>query len=177
MRPYDAVTLDMGGTLVRAGADFGAGLPPGVPPSFWAALVRHRAESVRTGREIDLRAVLAEAGADDPAAAVSRLLEREADSLAPFPDALDTLRALRARGYRLVLLSNVWGPSQPYADALERLGIGPLLDGAVFSFDVGWRKPHPAIFRAALLETGTEAARTLHVGDKLTRDVKGAKEA
>ncbi len=48
------------------------------------------------------------------------------------------------------------------------------LDIAVFSSEVGWRKPHPAIFERALDALGVEPARTLFVGDTLATDVAGA---
>jgi putative hydrolase of the HAD superfamily len=45
---------------------------------------------------------------------------------------------------------------------------------AVFSSEVGWRKPHPAIFERALDALGVAAGEALFVGDKLATDVAGA---
>jgi len=39
---------------------------------------------------------------------------------------------------------------------------------------VGYRKPHPMIFRTALNKMGLAAAETLFVGDNLAADVGGA---
>jgi putative hydrolase of the HAD superfamily len=57
------------------------------------------------------------------------------------------------------------------------MGIADRLDAAVFSSEVGKRKPHPAIFEAALEQLGVEPERSLFVGDRRFEDVRGAKEA
>ena len=46
---------------------------------------------------------------------------------------------------------------------------------ALFSSEVGRRKPDPAIFERALDALGVEPARALFVGDTLATDVAGAK--
>src|SRR5205807_6124381 len=57
---------------------------------------------------------------------------------------------------------------------LERMGVAERLDAAVFSSEVGKRKPHPAIFERALAAVGVEPAHALFVGDQLVADVGGA---
>jgi putative hydrolase of the HAD superfamily len=47
---------------------------------------------------------------------------------------------------------------------------------AVFSSEVGKRKPHPDIFRRALAELDVEPEAALFVGDRLYEDVRGAGE-
>jgi putative hydrolase of the HAD superfamily len=89
-----------------------------------------------------------------------------------FPDAAPALEDARARGLRLVVVSN-WDASLP--DVLARVGLAPLLDGVFSSAQVGARKPDPAIFRAAL--AGEDPARALHVGDSLVEDIEGAQRA
>ena len=91
-----------------------------------------------------------------------------------FPDAEPGLRALRARGVRLVAASN-WDAS--LAEALERTGLAPHLDGAVSSAVVGAAKPDPAVFRAALELAGCEPGEAFHVGDSPDGDVEGARAA
>ncbi len=91
-----------------------------------------------------------------------------------FDDAPPALRALRARGLRLVAVSN-WDCS--LAHWLDSAGIGALIDGAVSSAEVGEPKPSPAIFRAALAAAGVEASEALHVGDSMANDVEGARAA
>jgi putative hydrolase of the HAD superfamily len=60
---------------------------------------------------------------------------------------------------------------------LEHLGLRPHLDTVTFSGQVGWRKPSPRIFEAALSALGTPAAHTVMVGDTERDDVSGAHAA
>ena len=92
----------------------------------------------------------------------------------PFADAEPALRALRARGLRLVAVSN-WDCSLGLC--LDAAGIGVLLDGAVSSAEVGQAKPSPAIFGAALASAGVEAVEAVHVGDSMAKDIEGARAA
>ncbi len=88
-----------------------------------------------------------------------------------YPDAPPALRALRARGFRLVVASN-WDISLPAV--LQRVGVAELVDGVLTSAQVGSPKPQGAIFAAALALTGTAPRRTVHVGDSIAHDVRGA---
>jgi putative hydrolase of the HAD superfamily len=56
------------------------------------------------------------------------------------------------------------------------MGLAQRLDFAVFSSEVGKRKPHPAIFERALDALGVAAAESVFVGDRLYEDVRGAGE-
>jgi putative hydrolase of the HAD superfamily len=84
------------------------------------------------------------------------------------------LESLRDRGLRLGLVSNALDPPWLLHRDLEQLGVAGRLDVAVFSSEVGWRKPHPAIFESALEALGVEARHALFVGDRLYEDVGGA---
>jgi putative hydrolase of the HAD superfamily len=86
------------------------------------------------------------------------------------------LDSLRERGLKTGLVSNAFDPGWLLHEDLARMGLGERLDVAVFSSEVGKRKPHPAIFEAALGPLGVEPERTLFVGDRLYEDVRGAKE-
>jgi putative hydrolase of the HAD superfamily len=86
------------------------------------------------------------------------------------------LDSLRDRGLRTGLVSNAFDPGWLLHRDLERMGLGERLDVAVFSSEVGKRKPHEAIFHAALGELGADPARTVFVGDRRYEDVRGAKE-
>jgi putative hydrolase of the HAD superfamily len=91
------------------------------------------------------------------------------------PEVLEVVGGLGRRGLKLGLVSNVsLRPKLMDAD-LDRLGLGPLLDAAVFSSEVGVRKPDPRIFREALARIGAEPAETVFVGDRLYDDVSGAR--
>jgi putative hydrolase of the HAD superfamily len=92
----------------------------------------------------------------------------------PFPEVPEVLRAARAKGIRLVVVSN-WDVS--LHDALAQTGLAPLLDGAITSAEVGSAKPGGEIFARGLALAGIEAAAALHVGDDLAADVGGARAA
>jgi putative hydrolase of the HAD superfamily len=91
-----------------------------------------------------------------------------------FADAAPALEQLRARGMRLVVVSN-WDWS--LTDVLGGAGMLPLLDGVITSAEVGAAKPDPAIFEAGLAAAGCSAAEAVHVGDSVAHDVEGARAA
>jgi putative hydrolase of the HAD superfamily len=86
------------------------------------------------------------------------------------------LDSLRERGLKLALVSNAFDPGWLLHRDLEQAGVADRLDFAVFSSEVGVRKPHPEIFRRALEALGVEPERALFVGDRLYEDVRGAGE-
>jgi putative hydrolase of the HAD superfamily len=92
----------------------------------------------------------------------------------PYPDAAPALAAARARGQRLIVVSN-WDVSLP--EVLERTGLATWLDDVVTSAGVGARKPDPRIFHRALALAGAEPAEALHVGDSPVEDLEGARAA
>jgi putative hydrolase of the HAD superfamily len=93
----------------------------------------------------------------------------------PFPEVPEVLRALRAAGLRLFVVSN-WDVS--LHEALAATGLAPLLDGALSSAEAGAAKPDPAIFARALQRAGNglEPADAVHVGDEPV-DLEGARAA
>ena len=86
------------------------------------------------------------------------------------------LESLRGRGLKLGLVSNAFDPGPLLHRDLEQLGIAERIDFAVFSSELGKRKPHREIFERALDELGVAAEETLFVGDRLYEDVRGASE-
>jgi putative hydrolase of the HAD superfamily len=87
------------------------------------------------------------------------------------------LDSLKARGLALGLVSNAFDPGWLLRRDLDEMGLGERLDAAVFSSEVGVRKPHPEIFRVALEALGVPPGRVLFVGDRRYEDVRGSKEA
>jgi putative hydrolase of the HAD superfamily len=92
------------------------------------------------------------------------------------PDAASTLDSLAKRGYRLGVISNTSSRTQVFR-TLEAYGIADRFECVVLSSVEGVRKPHPAIFETALKAMGSRAESAAYVGDTLSRDVIGAKEA
>ena len=86
------------------------------------------------------------------------------------------LESLRSRGLKLGLVSNAFDPGWLLHRDLEQMGIAERIDFAVFSSEVGKRKPHPEIFERALAALGAGAEESLFVGDRLFEDVRGADE-
>jgi putative hydrolase of the HAD superfamily len=86
------------------------------------------------------------------------------------------LESLRSRGLKLGLVSNAFDPGWLLRRDLDQMGIAERIDFAVFSSEVGKRKPHPEIFERALTALGAAAGESLFVGDRLFEDVRGAGE-
>jgi HAD superfamily hydrolase (TIGR01509 family) len=93
------------------------------------------------------------------------------------PEAVATLDALRRRGLRVGLCSNAPYRVRSMHDQLAHFGLDRHLDSVTFSGAVGWRKPSPRIFEAALAALGTVAPTTVMVGDSPRDDVEGATAA
>lgn len=91
-----------------------------------------------------------------------------------YPEVAEVLGALRAGGLRLGICSNAAYRPASMRDQVRHVGIRDLVDAAVFSSEVGWRKPSPRIFGAALVALGATATSTVFVGDRLREDVGGA---
>jgi len=86
------------------------------------------------------------------------------------------LESLRSRGLRLGIVSNAFDPGWLLHRDLEQMGIAERIDHAVFSSEVGKRKPHPEIFEQALTALEVSPQEALFVGDRLYEDVRGAGE-
>jgi putative hydrolase of the HAD superfamily len=86
------------------------------------------------------------------------------------------LESLRERGLKLGLVSNAFDPGWLLHRDLEQMGLTERLDFAVFSSEVGVRKPDRRIFERALEALGVEPERALFVGDRLYEDIRGAGE-
>ena len=86
------------------------------------------------------------------------------------------LEALRKRGLSLGVVSNASDPPALLHRELTESGIAERIDYAVFSSEVGRRKPGAEIFERALEALGVRAEAALFVGDRLYEDVRGASE-
>jgi putative hydrolase of the HAD superfamily len=126
----------------------------------------------------EVRALLREFEIEVGEEELLRFLEAEHAAWAPARQLAATTHALldllRERGLRLGLVSNAIDPPELLHRDLAELGVADRLDVAVFSSEIGRRKPDPAIFRYALDRLGVEPERTLMVGDKVAIDIAGA---
>ena len=95
------------------------------------------------------------------------------------PDAPGLMRRLRADGIRIGALSNTMRPRHVHQQVFARDGIDGLIDGAVYSSEIDWTKPHrEQVLLAAMAAVGvSDPAACVFVGDRPYDDVYGAKQA
>jgi putative hydrolase of the HAD superfamily len=94
------------------------------------------------------------------------------------PDARGVFAALRARGLRVGVLSNTIWPRAYHEELFARDGVLGEIDGAVYTSEVPWTKPHPEVFLAAARAVGVpDAAACVFVGDRPFEDIHGAHNA
>jgi putative hydrolase of the HAD superfamily len=92
------------------------------------------------------------------------------------PDGIAALRQLRGRGIKVGVLSNTMWPRSWHEDVFRRDGVLDLIDGAVYSSEIDWTKPHPEAFLAAMAAVGvTDPKRCVFVGDRPWDDIHGAR--
>ena len=193
----DAVLFDAGGTLLRLDYAFMRACAQRRNHAIDDAALARGEAVVR--REIDRReaqtggtrerdadrvalyfgAVLESAGVASAAAAAAAEEIAAEHSRAnmwrvAIPGAAEVLTALRARGFRVGVVSNADGR---VAALLEAAGLAPHLETIVDSHLEGVEKPDPEIFRRALARLTVPAARAAYVGDIFAIDVLGARAA
>jgi putative hydrolase of the HAD superfamily len=87
------------------------------------------------------------------------------------PDVVDLVGRLGER-YRLAVVTNTHhAPLVP--GHLAAMGLSDAFDAVVTSVEIGWRKPHARIYRAALDALGIVAADAAFVGDTYVPDFVG----
>lgn len=91
-----------------------------------------------------------------------------------FPEAYDVLSNLRQK-FNLGIISN--GPISVQREKLQTIGLDHFFDVIVVSGEIGIGKPDPGIFLKALELMRVAANETLYVGDSLSSDIAGARNA
>jgi putative hydrolase of the HAD superfamily len=111
----------------------------------------------------------------DAALAQLHAYHREFNVWETMPDEVrPALAALRARGFRLAVVSNANGTLHRL---FARLALTELVDAIFDSCDEGFEKPDPRYFQHVLDRVGADPATTAHVGDLFHVDVVGARNA
>ncbi len=100
------------------------------------------------------------------------LLEQALPRWLPFPDTVAGLRALKAAGHRLVIISNV--DDDLFARTATRLGVD--FDAVVTAAQAKHYKPHPGMFELAIARLGVPAPRFLHAAQSRFHDIATAKQ-
>ena len=175
----EAVLFDWGDTLMRWAFDVEL-LARGHIAGLEAIGREPDADITARFRDVYLPKFFAEGGIEASDDELERFLDAEhrawgaARQLASTTHAL--LDALRADGLLTGLVSNAFDPPALLHRDLAELGVAERLDAAVFSSEVGRRKPDPAIFLRALELLDVRPEEALFVGDRLYEDVRGAGE-
>jgi len=156
------------------------------PESFYKAhrraAIHHIDETKKDGRETHNRfwvsSALHELGFpldhDDPR--ISRGVESYFSAFLEFCRLIpgtDSMLYTLGKRYALGLLSNFTHP--PAARAIvDNLGLSGFFETMIISGEVGYRKPHPFVFRLLQEKLGVTAEETLYVGDDPEPDIDGA---
>ena len=90
------------------------------------------------------------------------------------PGVRESLRDFAAMGLKMVVVSNSDGTVE---QLMYESGLRSFFYAVVDSHVVGYAKPDPRIFEHALALSGSNANRTLHVGDMYYADIVGAEAA
>jgi putative hydrolase of the HAD superfamily len=93
---------------------------------------------------------------------------------AAFDDARPVLSALRGRGLLLAAVTNRAFGGERFRDDLRDAGLDIGWDAESVSVEVGYLKPHPALFEHALAELRVRPGEALMVGNSLAEDIAGA---
>jgi len=186
---HRAVVFDLWGTLVPQFdyAEFAAalnamadavGVDRGTFHQAWYDLWRERATGFFPTIQATLEHICAANGGSPSEEQLTQAVRiRYAFSRAvlvgrPRPDAVATLKALRARGLRLGLVSNC---SAEVPDIWHETPFAPLVDIPVFSCTVGIKKPDQRIYRMACDRLGVAPEECVYVGDGFDQELQGAK--
>jgi putative hydrolase of the HAD superfamily len=195
-RPPTHVLLDFFGTVVdhsasRTAQDYSTthallrrmGSERGYDDTMaaWSTSFEHRdALTARSNAEFSMhdvaRAALAvvldrEPAQEEVAAGAEAYLSDWSRSVVYPDDMLAILTDLREH-WSLAIVSNTHDEDLVRSH-LRGIGAAGLVDAVVTSVEVGWRKPHPAVYAAALDTLGVDAADAVFVGDSYLADYVG----
>jgi putative hydrolase of the HAD superfamily len=193
VRGIDAVIFDWGGTLtpwhpIDLGEQWRAyaqTYDPSNAEELEAALVASEEATWRAGREHHASGTL-----DDilRRAGVEPSGERHEEALARYhafwgphtkldPEAIETIDGLHERGIKVGVLSNTVWTREFHEQVFRRDGVLDRFDGAVYSSEIAWTKPHPEAYQAAMAAVGvSDPTRCVFVGDRPFEDVYGPQQ-
>jgi len=181
MREVKAVIFDIGATLVTG--------PPVAPNKVIAAMLSPElVEGSKDATAAEIASVImtrpfgsagdvcaaleSRWGPLDEAtsAAIADLWESQSDAAQELDGASETVRALKALGLKIGLLSDIWSP---YYDSVTRAipSVIEAADAIVLSFQTGFRKPNPENFLRIVGELQVGVEEAVMVGDTYEHDI------
>jgi len=89
-----------------------------------------------------------------------------------FPNALETLTALKEDNFELHIITN--GFKEVQFIKLEKSKLAPFFATVTSSEEVGVKKPNPLVFNTALSKAGASAKLSIMIGDTFDADILGA---
>jgi len=179
--PVEWVTFDCYGTLIDWERGITDALLPYLPPGTdrralaeWYIAMEAQFEGEgyhlykevldRVGRRV-LRSLDVPIGEDERSPLPTSLAD-----WVPFPEVPAALRALRERGRKIAILSNV--DRDLLQHSIARLGLSP--DLAITAQDAGSYKPAIGHWQKFLERSGAKTERTVHVGASQYHDIRAA---
>jgi putative hydrolase of the HAD superfamily len=141
---------------------------------YWGDADRHREGrlALDAARREVVRLALLELGIANSslAASIGDAYGHHRDAgIEPLPDAIDTVRWLRARGCTLGLITNGAGPAQ--RKKIARFGLAEFFDAIFVEGEVGFGKPDVRVYQLALSRLNLTPLDTWMAGDNLEWDV------
>ena len=103
---------------------------------------------------------------------VQAYMSLKADTVLPFPGALDALATIKQLEVKLALISN--GNAHEQRAKVQRAGIEPLFESILIGGEFGVAKPDPRVFLHTLDQLEVMPDEAWMVGDNLVNDVGGA---
>lgn len=128
---------------------------------------------IEEGRGRILDTVCKEYGLRIPARELVEVYRSTVPSLVLYPDAEETLRALRERGVKLGLVTD--GLSRVQHAKADALMLPTRLDAIVATDDYETHKPEAAAYEACLALLGAQATDAVYIGDNPEKDFIGAR--
>jgi len=188
--PYSTVIFDLYGTLVggysftsheRVVAEMAEILRAPDPTAFariftydtWLDRSTGRVPTIQANIEVIFRRLGWPLDPERIAAVVRLRRAFTADALAPLPGAVEAVEAVRARGYRIGLISDC---SEETPLLWNQTPFAPLVEVAVFSCEVGMLKPNPGIYSVTCQRLGVEPGTCIYIGDR-DEELVGARDA
>jgi putative hydrolase of the HAD superfamily len=184
----DAVIFDWGGTLTPWHTIDYAQMWRVVCEPHYPADHEHRAQAALDAeyalwdlarleqRSSTIFGVLERAGIEPTTALIASYQREWEPHTFTDPEGIAVLRQLRQWKIKIGVLSNTMWPRSWHEDVFRRDGVLDLIDGAVYSSEIDWTKPHPQAFVAAMAAVGvSDPARCVFVGDRPWDDIYGAK--